>query len=164
VASLLLLLAAAGIQLRLLCNLLDGMVAIEGGRKTRAGEVFNELPDRIADSVILVSAGYAAVPAAGMAWGPALGWGAALLAALTAYVRAFGTSLGTGQDFRGPMAKPQRMAVLTGACVVGALQPWTGFDAWSAGVLVVALAAVVAGSAVTVGRRTRRIVAELEAR
>ena len=30
----LLLLAAAGIQLRLLCNMLDGMVAVEGGRQT----------------------------------------------------------------------------------------------------------------------------------
>src|SRR5215475_13628174 len=26
--------AAAGIQLRLLCNMLDGMVAVEGGKKT----------------------------------------------------------------------------------------------------------------------------------
>src|SRR5579862_9467797 len=34
-------LAACGMQLRLLCNLFDGMVAIEGGFKTKAGELFN---------------------------------------------------------------------------------------------------------------------------
>ena len=37
----------------------------------------------------------------------------ALAAALTAYVRVFGGSLGFAQDFRGPMAKQQRMAALT---------------------------------------------------
>src|SRR6476659_3847551 len=35
--TLLLVLAMAGIQGRLLCNMLDGMVAIEGGRKTKSG-------------------------------------------------------------------------------------------------------------------------------
>lgn len=50
--------AAACIQLRLLCNMLDGLVAIEGGRKTVYGEIFNDMPDRFADVVILVGAGY----------------------------------------------------------------------------------------------------------
>jgi len=40
------------------CNLLDGMVAIEGGLKTPAGELFNDVPDRISDPLILVGAGY----------------------------------------------------------------------------------------------------------
>src|SRR5437016_1070119 len=39
--------AALFIQLRLLCNLIDGMVAIEGGRRSASGEIYNELPDRI---------------------------------------------------------------------------------------------------------------------
>src|SRR5579885_1570136 len=51
--------AAALIQLRLLCNLLDGMVAIEGGFRSSSGEVFNEVPDRISDIVVLVPIGYA---------------------------------------------------------------------------------------------------------
>ena len=42
----LLVLAVAGIQGRLLCNMLDGMVAIEGGRQTKSGEIFNDLPDQ----------------------------------------------------------------------------------------------------------------------
>ena len=81
------LVAAACVQLRLVCNLLDGMVAIEGGRKSKVGAIYNEFPDRIADTLFLVPLGYAA----GMPW---LGWACALLAALTAYVRVFGGSLG----------------------------------------------------------------------
>jgi phosphatidylglycerophosphate synthase len=50
--------AAGGIQLRLLANLFDGMVAVEGGLRTKSGEIFNELPDRISDVVIFVGVGH----------------------------------------------------------------------------------------------------------
>src|SRR5438552_5511515 len=46
--------AAAFIQLRLLCNLLDGMVAIEGGLRSSVGELYNEAPDRISDAATLI--------------------------------------------------------------------------------------------------------------
>jgi phosphatidylglycerophosphate synthase len=52
--------AILGIQLRLLCNLLDGMVAVEGGRGSPVGALYNEVPDRIADTLLLVAMGYAA--------------------------------------------------------------------------------------------------------
>lgn len=149
--------AALGIQLRLLCNLLDGMVAIEGGRKTRSGELFNELPDRLSDVLILVCAGYAETAAT---WGEALGWAAAVLAVLTAYVRAFGASLTGAQHFVGPMAKPHRMAVMTVACLAAAVQAWLGA---APSVLPLGLALVVVGCVVTLVRRTRRILADLEA-
>ncbi|MFY8216166.1 MAG: CDP-alcohol phosphatidyltransferase family protein [Chthoniobacterales bacterium] len=93
--------AAFLIQMRLQCNLFDGMVAIEGGFKTKSGEIFNELPDRFADTFILVGAGYAAVATN---WSPAVGWLCAVLAVLTAYVRVLGASAGTAQHFCGPMA------------------------------------------------------------
>jgi len=83
------LLAIAGIQGRLLCNLLDGMVAIEGGKKSRAGDIFNDLPDRISDPLIIVPAGYAITS---LPYGPGLGWLAALIAVLTAYVRCWATA------------------------------------------------------------------------
>src|ERR1700710_1297594 len=54
----LLLAAAICIQLRLVCNLLDGLMAVEGGLKTKSGEIFNEFPDRVADVLLLVAAGY----------------------------------------------------------------------------------------------------------
>ena len=110
--------AAACIQLRLLANLLDGMLAVEGGLGSPAGELYNEIPDRLSDVLILAAAGYA-IPA--IAWAPELGWGVAVLAVLTAYVRAFGGSLGQPQDFCGPMGKPQRMAVMTAGCIGAAI-------------------------------------------
>ena len=91
------------------------MVAVEGGKKSALGPLYNEFPDRIADSLLIVALGYA------IGW-PSLGWFGALAAALTAYIRVFGGSLGLPQDFRGPMAKQQRMAALTLACVVGAAE------------------------------------------
>jgi CDP-diacylglycerol--glycerol-3-phosphate 3-phosphatidyltransferase len=109
--------AAACIQGRLLCNLFDGMVAVEHDRATPLGIVYNEFPDRIADSILLAACGYAAAL-------PSLGWMAALAAALTAYVRVFGASCGLGHDFRGPMAKQHRMALLTLACIATPLLPF----------------------------------------
>src|SRR5256885_2692171 len=58
-ATSLLILGAISIQLRLICNLLDGMVAVEGKLGSKSGEIYNDLPDRIADPLILVCAGYA---------------------------------------------------------------------------------------------------------
>src|SRR5947199_5465867 len=105
-----LLVAAAGIQLRLLCNLLDGMVAVEGKMGSKVGEIYNDFPDRVADPLIIVPAGYAI---ATCPWGAELGWLAGLLAVMTAYVRVLGGSMRVPQDFVGPMTKPHRIA--TGA-------------------------------------------------
>ena len=144
--------AALLIQLRLLCNLLDGMVAVEGGLGSRSGEIFNDLPDRISDALILVAAGYAAT---WPSWSHELGWTAALLAILTAYIRVLGGASGLAQDFRGPMAKPHRMAVMTVAVVAAYLDD---------GALSVGLAVVVAGSFVTAAGRLVRMVRALEDR
>lgn len=105
------LVAVLSVQLRLVCNLLDGMVAIEGGRKSPVGDLYNEVPDRVADSLLLVALGYAS----GDLW---VGWAAALFAALTAYMRVLGGALRQQQSFRGPMAKQHRMAVLTGGLLL----------------------------------------------
>jgi phosphatidylglycerophosphate synthase len=151
--------AAAAIQLRLLCNLIDGMVAVEGGRKSKSGEVFNDAPDRLADIVIFVAAGYA-LP--GLAWGPALGWATALLAVLTAYVRMLGAAAGLAQDFVGPMAKQHRMALLTAGCVLAAVESLLRGDSRS--MLLLALLIIAIGSLITLARRLLRIVRALEAR
>ncbi|MEZ5479546.1 MAG: CDP-alcohol phosphatidyltransferase family protein [Thiolinea sp.] len=153
-----LLLAGLFIQLRLLCNLLDGMVAVEGGKHSKAGELFNDLPDRVADALILLGAGYACP----VAWQAELGWSAAWLAAMTAYVRTLNVSVGAPVDFRGPMAKPQRMAVLTLACVLGWLESlWLGSAQYS---LLTALVLIIAGSVLTLVRRTRAAYQFLEQR
>ncbi|MCP5327237.1 MAG: CDP-alcohol phosphatidyltransferase family protein [Sinobacteraceae bacterium] len=149
-----LLACAAGIQLRLLCNLLDGMVAVEGGCRSKVGALYNEVPDRIADSMFLVALGYAV----GLDW---LGWLAALAAALTAYIRVLGGTLGLAQDFRGPQAKPHRMAVMTLACLLGVIE-W----AWrsEAQVLRLALWVIAIGALLTCGTRLLAIARQLRAR
>jgi phosphatidylglycerophosphate synthase len=150
--------AAACIQLRLLCNMLDGLVAIEGGRKTVYGEIFNDMPDRFADVVILVGAGYAI---ANFSWGRELGWLAAVLAVMTAYIRLLGGSLGVPQHFLGPMAKPHRMALLTAACGFSVFENYFGLEGQT---MALALVLMVAGMLVTCARRTLRIVADLKQR
>ncbi len=64
-------LAAVGIQLRLVCNLMDGMLAVEGGLKTANGDLFNEFPDRIADVAILAALGQAGGTPLSVRWA---GW------------------------------------------------------------------------------------------
>ncbi|MCP2040160.1 phosphatidylglycerophosphate synthase [Neisseria sp. HSC-16F19] len=149
-----LLLCALCIQLRLLCNLLDGMVAVEGGKKTAVGEIFNEFPDRVADSFLLVALGYAA----GWGW---LGWLTALLAMGTAYIRVFGGSLGFAQSFAGPMAKQHRMALLTAACLLGAVEVYYRPSLYS---LQAALWLMAAGTAWTCVRRTQGVARLMRAR
>ena len=146
-----LLLTALCIQLRLLCNLFDGMVAIEGGKQSAVGALYNEFPDRIADSVLIIALGYACQQ-------PWLGWLGALAAALTAYIRQTGAGLGFGHDFRGPMAKQQRMFVLTLGCILGAVEL-----CWDGGQRLLLTAAVViaAGSVLTCITRTRALAARL---
>lgn len=152
-APALLLAGALAIQLRLLCNMLDGLVAVEGGRKSAVGPLYNEVPDRIEDSLFLAAFGWAA----GLLW---LGLTAALLAAITAYVRALGGTFGLAQDFRGPMAKPHRMAALTlGAVAAFGEAIWTGTDR----VLLITLAIVTAGTLLTIVRRIVRIARGLRA-
>jgi phosphatidylglycerophosphate synthase len=153
-----LLAGAALIQLRLLCNMLDGMVAVEGGRRTPLGEMFNDMPDRFADLAILLGTGYSL---AAFSWGIQLGWLAGTLALLTAYVRLLGVSVGARQYFVGPMAKPHRMAVLTAACVLSTLEPLLN---WHGQILAFVLAVVAAGSLVTIVYRTRLIARELKVR
>lgn len=103
-----------GIQMRLICNLIDGMVAVEGGKPSVVGGIYNEFPDRISDSFILIGAGIAGISIGSFI----LGLVAALLAVLTAYTRLLGGTVGANQYFIGPMAKQHRMALLTVAAFV----------------------------------------------
>ena len=151
----LLVVGAACVQLRLLCNLLDGMVAVEGGLKTPAGEIFNDFPDRLSDLLILLGVGYC-VGRAGP--GPVLGWAAGAVALLTAYTRILGAAVGTRHYFLGPMAKPHRMAVITVAALLSVFECMTEFRGL---VFRYALVLIILGGIVTVIRRLRMIVRDL---
>jgi phosphatidylglycerophosphate synthase len=72
----------------------------------------------------------------------------------TAYFRAFGASLGFGQDFCGPCAKPHRMAILTGGLLASMFKMNIPF-------LLIALWLIVALTTVTMARRIHHIYVKL---
>ncbi|MCA9296846.1 MAG: CDP-alcohol phosphatidyltransferase family protein [Phycisphaerales bacterium] len=144
--------AACCMQLRLLANMFDGMVAIERGTASPVGELYNEVPDRFADVAILVGAGYA------LGGDSTLGWAAACVAVVVAYVRAAGVVAGAPNVFCGPMAKPHRMFVMTVAALYAGLAP----AAWQPvrdghGVVSFALAVVIILGVITIVRRLNRM-------
>jgi phosphatidylglycerophosphate synthase len=149
------LIAAGLILLRLLANLLDGMVAVASGTASPLGEIFNEGPDRVSDAAVLIGLGYAA---GGIPW---LGWLAAVLAAFTAYARLLGKSAGAPSDFGGPMAKQQRMFSVTIISIVCAAAPQQAMT-WKLPAIVLAI--ICAGCVVTIWRRLARIAGNLRSK
>jgi phosphatidylglycerophosphate synthase len=149
------------VQLRLLANMLDGMVAIEGGKASPVGELYNEVPDRVSDAATLIGAGYAA------GGNPALGYLAACVALFTAYVRAMGKAAGANQEFCGPMAKQQRMFIVTVIATYCGLSPdswqpaWTPSPSLGFGLMTAGLVLIIVGGIVTVIRRLLRIASTL---
>jgi Phosphatidylglycerophosphate synthase len=154
------LIAACGAQLRLIANMLDGMVAIASGRASKTGELYNEVPDRVSDAAVFIGAGFA--------WGGnvTLGYVATILAIFTAYVRAAGNIAGAPNEFCGPMAKQHRMLVVTLICLYSAVTPrsWQmiTFNDSHIGLMALALALIVVGCVITVVRRVSRIVGALK--
>ena len=142
------------VQLRLLANLYDGMVAVLRQAASPVGELFNEVPDRVSDAAALIGFGYAAGSNA------LLGFVATIVAIFLAYLRAQGKVAGAHQEFCGPMAKQQRMATVTVAAVACAVIP--GATDWQ--VPMFALWVIIAGCIVTVFRRLQRISASLRHR
>lgn len=146
-------LGAGLVQLRLLSNLLDGMVAVLRDETSAVGELYNEVPDRLSDAAILIGLGYAA------GGDPVLGFVAALVAIFVAYVRAMAKAVGATNDFCGPFAKPHRMALVT------AFTLWVGVSptSWRLefGEARVALIILIAGGSLTAVRRLLRAAKEL---
>jgi phosphatidylglycerophosphate synthase len=141
------------VQLRLIANLLDGLVAVEGGKGSVVGELYNEAPDRIADVAILLGVGYS------YGGDPLLGAFASIVAVFVAYVRALGASTGVGQVFLGPMAKPHRMALVTALAAFCALSPLSWQENWlkNYGAVDVALLVIIVGGLATSARRLVRV-------
>ena len=141
------------VQARLLCNMLDGMVAIETATASPVGELYNEVPDRVSDAATLVGLGYA------IGGAPVLGWLAAICALFVAYVRTAARVAGAPQDYSGPMAKQHRMFTVTVAALYCAAAPAAWQPEWNDvawGVPALALAVICAGSVITALRRLYR--------
>ena len=150
--------AAVLVQLRLQANLLDGMVAIQSGRASPVGQLYNEVPDRVSDAATFIGMGYA------VASSPVLGYVATIVAVFTAYVRVQGKVAGAPQDFCGPMAKPHRMFVVTVAALYCGLTPAAWQPTWRGwGVPALALLVIAAGGLLTAGRRLVRMARALQA-
>ena len=143
-----LLLVVLCIQLRLLAN----MLAIEGGKQSKVGILYNEVPDRVADSLFIVALGYAIA----MPW---LGWLGALLAAKTAYIRVLGGANGLAQSFSGPMAKQHRMFVMSLGCLIVAAELY--FNG-SLNILVITAYVIAIGSGITCITRALAIAKQLK--
>lgn len=154
------LLAALCVEIRLLCNMFDGMVAIERGIASKMGEIYNEVPDRLADIAVMVGLGYAP---GGTPW---LGYVAALAAVFTAYIRVFGVSLGAPADFSGTMAKQFRMhtVAIAAALCAGALLVGLSYQSviGPLGVPTIALIVIAVGATGTSLRRLGHLAARLK--
>ena len=153
------LIGVACIALRGAANVLDGVVAVETGQASPVGQLYNEVPDRVSDAATLIGAGYAA------GGDPTLGFIAATVALFLAYIRAMGKVAGARQEYCGPMAKPQRMLVVTVAALYCGLTPldWQFTVAWGGwSVMAMGLWIVIIGGLVTSARRLARIAAALK--
>jgi len=146
--------AAVLVQMRLLANLFDGMVAVASGKASRLGELYNEVPDRVSDAAVLIGLGFAYGSAS------SLGFAAASVAVFVAYVRAQAKVAGAPQDYCGPMAKQQRMALVTLVCVFLAFTPTAWHGPWEAaagmGMIHFVLWLIVVGGLFTALRRLVR--------
>ena len=158
----LLLFAALAIQLRLICNLLDGMVAIEYNKKSIYGNLYNDIPDRFADVFIIMGAGIYSFQSESQHLTTqliiTLAWINSILAVMTAYIRVLGTSLCTPTNFSGIMAKPQRMALLTISSILAFLISFkSNFP-----IIALALILMFIGQSITVFSRIKFIVHHLK--
>ncbi len=157
-----LLLAAVGLcYLRLWLNMLDGMVALASKTACRSGEIANELPDRISDVAIFVGVAHSGL------CHPLLGYWAAILALLVAYVGTLGQAVGVQREFSGWMAKPWRMVALhVGSWTTLGLLWWADgairYRGWS--ILDATLLVILIGCVQTVWVRLARILRALQVR
>ena len=151
------LLVLVGIQLRLICNLIDGLMAVEGKLSSPQGELYNDVPDRFSDWLLITSCGFVV---ASLPYGWEVAWTATVLALLTAYVRVLGASQGVGHDFGGPMAKQHRMAFLN-LSIFGLVAEhfFNNSSRWS---LYITLIIIALGSLFTFIIRLKRISKKLE--
>jgi phosphatidylglycerophosphate synthase len=155
----LLIVAVGFCYLRLWLNMLDGMVALASGTASRAGEIANELPDRISDVIIFVGVAHSNL------CHPLSGYWVALGALLVAYVGTLGQAVGVQREFSGLMAKPWRMVALhVGAWSTLGLLWWGDGTIRYGGLTVLdwTLLAILLGCVQTIWIRLTRILRALQ--
>ena len=149
VAPLLLLAVPALAIARLACNALDGMVAATTGRARPAGQVLNEMCDRVSDCAVLVGVAVrCGAPWPGLA---ALG-----LVQLSSAVGVTSAAAGGRRQYGGVMGKADRMLLLAVAAPAALLTR-------AAPVLTGWLVLVAAGAAITLVQRSLAVREDLGA-
>ena len=151
--------AVISIQMRMACAVLGRLLA-EDRAKGPIASIWKTLPDRVADALILIGAGYASLSASDML-SPALAWLSAFLALAASYVRELGRGMGVAIDRVGPGGKGRRMAILTVGALVSMLEWLWG---WQGETLLWTLALLAGVGALTVFNRTRVLARGLAAR
>ncbi|MBW2278757.1 MAG: CDP-alcohol phosphatidyltransferase family protein, partial [Deltaproteobacteria bacterium] len=96
--------------LRLYCNMIDGMVAVRANKCSARGEVVNELPDRISDTLIFLGLGLSGLADRQLAYWVIIGM------LFGTYVGVLGKAVGARREFGGLMSKQWRMFVLAAGC------------------------------------------------
>src|ERR1700732_753939 len=81
-------------------------VALAARKASPRGEILNDLPDLVSDSVSFGGGCHSGL------MNPFIGYWAAIFAVLTAYVGLFGQTAGVQREFSGMMSKPWRMVAL----------------------------------------------------
>jgi archaetidylinositol phosphate synthase len=113
-------LAVAAVPLlvaRLMLNALDGMVAHQTGKARAAGEVLNEVSDRLSDLAIFI--GLALSPMADKV----LGLLVIIAMLMVSYVGVLGKAVGAERVYGGILGKADRMILLMLACLIYGLAP-----------------------------------------
>ena len=140
------------VVLRILANTLDGLVAVEWNKASRVGLLYNDVPDRLSDTVLLIGMGCA------QGGEVKLGLAAAGVAVFVSYVRLIGRAAGAPSDFCGPMDKGGRMITLMLAALFMGLAPsaWLTASGGFIAPATLALATVCLGGLFTAARRLLR--------
>jgi phosphatidylglycerophosphate synthase len=139
--------------LRLWFNMLDGMVALASGRASRRGEIVNELPDRVSDILIFVGLAHSG-------WvNPFLGYWAAIMAVMTAYVGTLGQAVTGRRRFEGVMSKQYRMMVLAAGAWFTA---WLRGRYWGLSILDWTCWVIIVGCVETIVVRLMKMLHEVE--
>ena len=137
------------VQLRLLCNLFDGMVAQNNNQASHLGALYNELPDRLSDVATCVGVGLFTDQLA-------LGLALAVASILVAYLRVLGQALAARHDFGGLMPKQVRAQLLCALVLLALLAQWSAAG-WLIPVLPYLFASILAGTIWTLGQRAMRL-------
>jgi phosphatidylglycerophosphate synthase len=135
--------------LRILANNLDGLVAVEWGKASKVGLLYNDVPDRLSDTALLIGMGCA------QGGDLTLGITAAGVAVFVSYVRLIGRTAGAPSDFCGPMDKGGRIITLMLAALFMGLAPssWLAAASGTSAPATLALIVVCAGGIFTAARR-----------